>query len=117
LQFIHDDPEPKKRMRYVKIMRALKHKVPPQRLPNLFNRLNALAQGKENHLIHYTKEPQQPQYHPEHPYAYIMEEYLKECLDKEIVTKDELRQEIKTFQPHRPGRRGTGFHPYWQKLL
>jgi len=48
LKYIEKDD--KSRTKYVKIMRALKHLDPPQRIPNSFNRLNDFVPNKTKFL-------------------------------------------------------------------
>lgn len=105
------------RLNYFKIMRALKHQNLPQRIPHKFNRLNSLVTGEENVLLHYTKEPQQPWYNPNHAHTDVWEAELKCAIDCEAVTKEEVEKAISEFEPHTKQKRGTGMNPWWRKVL
>ena len=105
------------RKRYVQIMRALKHKNPPQKIPNIWNHLNKM--NSETKIIHYTKEPEQPWYNPKHKFKDVWEKTLIDAIDDNFVTKAEIEEAIKTYRKHdsKRGFRGTGMHPYWKKVL
>lgn len=111
--YIDDDPRRKK---YVNIMRTFKHKNRPQRIDTSWNRLNTCPPNHTN-ILHYTKEPEQPWYNPGHSHKKLWEDLLVECLDKKIVTKDELKIALSSYVPHTRKIRGQGLHPYYKKYL
>lgn len=116
-QISQDLQTDKDRQKYVRHMRALTHLFPPQRIPDSFNRLNDFVEGK-THLLHYTKEPEQPWYNPKHKHRDIWEKYFIECFkETDTITKDEIELAIRAYKPHTKTERGTGLHPYWKKLL
>lgn len=113
IQYIANDPEPLKRKRYVKIMRAMKHKFPPMSIPNKFNRLNKPIDPCV--LLHYTIEPQQPWYNPKHEHAHIWKNYLIDAIKEGYITSKEVLTACDNYQPHTNKERGTGMNPYWRK--
>ncbi|NIQ16859.1 MAG: hypothetical protein GTO02_21495 [Candidatus Dadabacteria bacterium] len=98
-------------------MRAFKHRNPPQRIPNSFNRLNVLEKGKDvqNRFLHYTIEPQQPWYNPRHPYTSLWEIELQAAIEAGVVLKEEIEEQVRKYRPHTNTKRGEGMNPYWIK--
>ena len=72
---------------------------------------------KENLLLHFTREPQQPWYKPDHPQAELWGTYLKNALDAEVIEPEEIEKAIRIFEPHTKQTRGQGMNPYWSKVL
>lgn len=104
------------RENYFKVMRALKHNPLPQRIPTKFNKLNEMGSG-ETVLLHYTKEPEQPWYKPNHPHAELWGEYLQKAIMAGMLSKEEVEQAIDIFEPHTKQKRGQGMNPEWRKVL
>lgn len=115
IKYIEIDPNPKDRRNYIKIMRCLKHRVPPQKIPNRYNTLNNLT--NDTLLLHYTKEPEQPWYNPEHSNRLLWEKYLIECIDENVITRQEIETQIQLYKPHTKTERGEGLHPYYKRYL
>lgn len=101
---------------YVKHMRALLHQVPPQRIPDTFNRLNDFVPEKTK-LLHFTKEPEQPWYNPKHKHRDIWEDALVDAYKEGYVSKELIQQNLEIYRPHTKSERGQGLHPYWKKVL
>lgn len=104
------------RSNYAKIMRAQKHKIKPQQIPDKFNRLNTPVEGKTI-LLHYTREPQQPWYDPKHKFAGLWQNYLVEAIEAGHVTKEEISSQCERYRPHKAGKRGEGLHPFYKKYV
>lgn len=117
VDYLENDPNPGSRSRYKKIMWCLKHQCPPQVIPSRFNRLNDPSPVENAVLLHYTIERKQPWYNPNHPFASLWEELLKESLGEGYVQKDEVQNYLDKYRPFEAGKRGYGLHPYWKKVL
>lgn len=106
----------KDRTNYMRIMRALKHNPPPQEIPSKFNSLNDLQD--DTLLLHYTIEPQQPWYNPDHKFADPWKDALRDALDDNYVSEEEVREAISNYRQHVPNKhRANGMHPEWEKLV
>ena len=106
------DPQ---RKRYIHYMRAINHHVAPICIPNKFNSLNAPLD--DTVFLHYTKEPEQPWYNPDHAYANLWSAYFEESLEGGIITKDEVKEAISKYIPHTKKERGTGLHPSYKRYI
>ncbi len=108
----NDDP---KRERYIKFMRGLNQLTPPQQIPTNWNHLN--IREKDTRFLHYTKEPEQPWYYPEHPHRKIWEKWLKKAIAAGYIDKKIIVKALKAFRPHSRGIRGEGLHSHYKYLL
>lgn len=107
----------KDRSQYIKHMRALTHRIPPQRISSTFNHLNTYKAG-ETRLIHYTKEPEQVWYNePKNTQAKLWEDYFIEAYKEGYIKEETIREALKIFRKHTKTERGRGLHPYWKKVL
>ena len=104
------------RTNYIKIMYCHKHKNRPQKIHTRWNRLNKFI-PKKTSLLHYTKEPQQPWYNPEHEFRQDWEDILVEAMQEGFISKDQIQAALECYVPHAHLSRGQGLHPYYRKLL
>ena len=110
-QSLENDPL---RKRYVQVMHGLHLKTPPALISSVWNQLNIKSPGCK--LLHYTQEHNQPWYNPNHPNKDLWRDYLVESISSGVVTKQEIRLAVESFEPHTKNKRGTGMHPYWLKF-
>jgi len=103
------------RKQYVKYMRAINLINAPQQITTNWNHLN--VRHDDTKLLHYTKEPEQPWYHPEHPHRKIWEKWLKKAIAAGYIDKKIILKALKVFRPHSRGVRGEGLHPYYKSFL
>jgi len=89
---------------------------PPGRLPTEWNHLNVYEPGKTQ-LLHYTKEPEQPWYKPDHPYAVLWQQELQVALGRGEVTAAEVRDACARFGVKEDWRTTNGLHPDYLKFL
>lgn len=106
-----------KRKKYTRIMHALDVNPAPLEIDINWNRFNDWKPGTK--ILHYTVEPHQPWYHPQHPHKDIWRDYFVETLKAGYLTREECEKEIKRFSPAKAcsGCRAEGLHPYWEKFL
>lgn len=102
-----------KRSRYTKIMHAMHIKPEPSPIPVNWNHLNAAKEGTG--IIHYTTENTQPWYNPKHPFRYLWQQELESAIHEGILTKEELRKELKVFKTATREERGQGLHPFYNR--
>lgn len=109
--------EDKDRKKYVALMHAQEPYVDrPIKIDISWNRLNKFHLGTK--LLHYTEEPKQPWYYPEHPYKDKWRDALVAALEDNYITKEEIKVELDRYE--KPGNnccRGQGLHPYWEKFI
>jgi hypothetical protein len=78
-----------------------------------WNHLN--LRNKHTKLLHYTKEPEQPWYKPDHPLAKHWEAALVEALKDNFVTVDDLKAALAKWNVQQDWRSTNGLHPYYAK--
>ena len=101
---------------YAKFMHLDWLRQTPSKLPVHWNNLNVYS--KETRLLHYTKEPEQPWYKPNHPLANLWELELARALKDGVVTKDELKTALDRWgKPTGDNRKSNGLHPHYAKYL
>ncbi len=91
-------------------------KTKPVQIDTTWNDLNDYRHGKTC-LLHYTKEPDQPWYKPDHPHAKHWKYELKLCLADGTVTSDEIRAAVGNFGKKEDWRPTNGLHPEYLKML
>lgn len=92
----------------------LKHK--PLQIPTQWNNLNVYS--LDTRLLHYTKEPEQPWYKPNHPLAYLWERELKVALIDGAVTKADMEEALSRWgKPTGDKRVSNGLHPHYKQYL
>lgn len=91
-------------------------KAAPARVGVEWNSLNVYA-PKKTKLLHYTKEPDQPWYKPNHPHAGLWKDEFKLALEWGYVTPDEVRAAVGKFGTKEDWRNTNGLHPDYLKYL
>lgn len=85
-------------------------------LPTEWNHLNVYEEGKTK-LLHYTKEPEQPWYKPDHPLAYLWKQALSAALKAGAVTRGELNDALAKWGTKQDWRPTNGLHPAYKKWV
>ncbi len=85
-------------------------KAPPVEVDAQWNSLDRYREGKTK-LLHYTSEPNQPWYNPDHAHAHLWKMELQAAINAEKITVDEIKAAVDQWKPPEPGRRMTGLHP------
>lgn len=106
-----------KRKRYIQLMHAQLVSIPPLEIPIDWNCFN--KPSKNCKILHYTVEPDQPWYSPNHPYKDLWRDYFVETLKAGLITKEDFEKELKRYKPPKAceGCRAEGIHKYWSKFL
>lgn len=86
------------------------------RLPTEWNHLNVYEPNKTR-LLHYTKEPEQPWYKPDHPLSHLWEEELRFALREGYVTEADLLESLDRWNVQEDWRKTNGLHPYYRKYV
>ncbi len=81
-----------------------------------WNSLNVFAPGKTK-LLHYTKEPEQPWYVPDHPFALQWKLEFQIALNLGYVTPEEVREAVGKFGKREDWRPTNGLHPDYLEFL
>lgn len=101
---------------YAGIMYPNWMKPGPGLLPNEWNALNTYTKGQTK-LLHYTKEPEQPWYEPNHPLAYLWQSELVDAINNRCITKDEYEKALSMHGVQEDWRKTNGLHPDYVKWL
>jgi antirestriction protein ArdC len=92
-------------------------KEKPMSIPNYWNHLN-IYEESTTRLIHYTKEPEQPWYKPDHSLAAMWEfELAKAIASKDVLRGDFIHALRLWSAPRIDSRPKQGLHPYYEKYL
>lgn len=91
-------------------------KPAPGKLPVEWNHLNVFQEGKTK-LLHYTKEPEQPWYNPDHPYAVRWKMEFQVALSTGYITPDEVKAAVGKFGVKEDWRTTNGLHPEYLTYL
>lgn len=89
-------------------------KTAPVRIPDEWNALDRYEHGKTK-LLHYTSEPNQPWYNPDHPNAGVWQTELMVAVDRNAVTMKEIEDAVGRFAVG-AHRRASGLHPFYGQL-
>lgn len=89
---------------------------PPGKIPVHWNNLNIYYEGKTK-LLHYTKEPEQPWYRPDHPYAVRWQMEFQIALATGAVTPEEVREAVTKYDVKEDWRSTNGLHPEYLKFI
>lgn len=84
-------------------------------LPNSWNHLNVY--NAQTRLLHYTKEPEQPWYKPDHPLAHHWETALKAAIADGFVTDNDLKEALARWNVKEDWRNTNGLHPHYARYL
>lgn len=88
----------------------------PGFLDNTWNSLNIYAHGKTK-LLHYTKEPEQPWYTPDHPFAYLWQQELEAAIRAGAIQREEFEVALSKWNVKEDWRNTNGLHPWYQRYL
>lgn len=91
-------------------------KEAPVKIGVEWNSLNVFAEGKTR-LLHYTKEPEQPWYSPEHPFALKWKMEFQIALTLGYITPDEVKDAVAKFGIKEDWRQTNGLHPDYLAFL
>ncbi len=107
----------KDRKKYISLMHVQNppFSSPALEIPIYWNRFNKFVPGTK--LLHYTIEPKQPWYDPNHPNKDLWRDYLRMALKENYISKEEVQIELNRFQRPSGCCRGQGLHPYWAKFI
>jgi hypothetical protein len=100
---------------YAKLMHAQGMAVADS-LPVEWNHLNVYKEGVTK-LLHYTKEPEQPWYKPDHPLAGLWKKELVETLEAGEVTRADMEAALGEWGKKKDWRPTNGLHPHYKKFL
>jgi len=101
---------------YAEFMHAAWMKPAPGILPVEWNHLNVYDPAKTC-LLHYTKEPEQPWYKPEHPLSNLWIKEFKLAYKAGAITKDEIEAAVYKFNVKEDWRTTNGLHPVYLKHM
>lgn len=101
---------------YAEFMHASWMVPPAGKLPVEWNHLNVYDPLKTC-LLHYTKEPEQPWYKPDHPLAHLWIKEFKLAYKAGVITKDEITAATTKFNVKEDWRNTNGLHPIYLKHM
>jgi len=90
------------------------------RIGDEWNHLNKyVLKGQPEHtrLLHYTKEPEQPWYKPDHPFAFLWREELVLAIRAGVINKGEFEAALAKWNVKEDWRNTNGLHPFYAKYL
>lgn len=111
----HLREEPTKE-RYAKFMHCAWMKPPCRQIEIGWNHLN-VYKDKVTKLLHYTKEPEQPWYAPEHALANLWQKELMVAIRSGLLTKVEFKAALDKWGVKEDWRATNGLHPYYTEFL
>jgi hypothetical protein len=85
-------------------------------LPVEWNHLNEFLPGRTK-LLHYTKEPEQPWYKPDHPLSDLWKFELVKALQAGVVTRADMDEALAMWGKKVDWRPTNGLHPHYKKFL
>lgn len=88
----------------------------PVKISSHWNALNTYSEGKTK-LLHYTSEPNQPQYKPDHELSHLWEAELVEAIKGGFIQKPDFEEALGKWQVKEDWRDQNGIHPYYRKYL
>jgi hypothetical protein len=102
---------------YTKLMRLGFMKAPILKIPTYWNHLNT-HEDTVTRLLHYTKEPEQPWYKPDHPLASLWKAELIKAINAGAVLREDFVSALDLWKaPKIDHRKTQGLHPYYSKFL
>lgn len=105
----------REKLDYAKLMYAIDMKPAPGVIPTCWNHLNVCDATTK--LLHYTKEPEQPWYKPDHPLAELWRRELQVSLHVGKVSEQELLEAIDRWDVKEDWRSTNGLHPYYRRFI
>jgi lipopolysaccharide biosynthesis glycosyltransferase len=100
---------------YAKFMHATWLNPQPFSIPTRWNHLNVYRKN-DTRLLHYTKEPEQPWYKPDHPLAGLWRDALQRAIREGYVTQQALEDAFQRWQVKEDWRNTNGLHPAYRKV-
>jgi len=89
----------------------------PLQIPTFWNHFNVYEE-MTTRLLHYTKEPEQPWYKPNHPLAHLWESELLKAITAGAVSKADFNFALDLWSKPKLDKRLTqGLHPHYKKYL
>lgn len=113
LTHLRDNPTKKA---YADFMHCTWMEPPPRQIEDGWNHLNVYNKGKTC-LLHYTKEPEQPWYKPDHPLAEVWQKELAIAISNKFVTEAMLRDALSKWQVKEDWRNTNGLHPEYARFI
>lgn len=110
-EFMHGD-RVSERYRGAKRIREAETWIDPENrtiIPKTWNDFNHFDGNTK--LLHYTTEPKQPWYCPDHAFAPVWREHLIESIREGYVTKDMIDYALKQWGVREDRRKQNGLHP------
>lgn len=87
------------------------------KIPSYWNHLN-VHEDTVTRLLHYTKEPEQPWYKPDHPLSGLWKKELLKAINAGDVTREDFVSALALWKaPKIDHRKTQGLHPYYSKFL
>lgn len=105
----------KTKIDYADFMHATWLTPQPAVVPIYWNHLNVL--NKDTKLLHYTKEPEQPHFKPDHPFADIWRKELQAAIRAGAVNETTYRFALAQWNVKQDWRQMNGMHPFYKKYL
>ena len=92
-------------------------KSPILNIPSYWNHLN-VHEDTVTRLLHYTKEPEQPWYKPDHPLSGLWKKELLKAINAGEVSREDFANALDLWKrPKLDHRKTQGLHPYYSKFL
>lgn len=88
----------------------------PVRIETEWNHLNEYKEGRTK-ILHYTKEPEQPWYRPDHPLAQLWKLELSIALNVGAVTDEMMKEALRKWNVQEDWRHTNGLHPDYSRFL
>lgn len=101
---------------YANFMHGTWMSPPPARIPTAWNHLNVYKPG-ETKLLHYTREPDQAWYKPEHPLASLWQKELVSAIKAGELPRAEFTGALAKWNVKEDWRSTNGLHPHYRKYL
>jgi hypothetical protein len=113
IEFLKENPS---RDAYADLMFPNWIKPEPGKIGTEWNSLNVYAAGKTK-LLHYTKEPEQPWYVPDHPFAMRWQMEFQIALNLGYITEEEVVDAVARFGIKEDWRTTNGLHPFYLRYI
>jgi hypothetical protein len=102
---------------YAKLMHLGFMKSPILKIPTYWNHLNT-HEDTVTRLLHYTKEPEQPWYKPDHPLSNLWKMEMIKAIAAGRVLREDFVKALDLWKlPKLDHRKTQGLHPYYSKFL
>ena len=113
LRYLRENPTQEM---YANFMHATWMEPQPRQIETHWNNLNEFFPGKTR-LLHYTKEPEQPWYKPDHPLAKLWQQELNVAIHLDFVTVEMLEEALSKWDVREDWRPTNGLHPQYRKFI